>query len=112
MSAENEQDRKLDASLRKAGLRPWPSYSDIIFDILVKEAGANESSREEFLHWFATEGSEFRFGGSLGFGGKFWRFSHRLFVNCYKEDLTSERQKVIDQVNKQLNELVDNFLVS
>ena len=41
-----------------------------IYDVLVAEAGASEYFRQDFLYHFGTH--EFRFGGDLGFGGKFW----------------------------------------
>lgn len=38
-------------------------------------------------------GGEFRFQGTLGFGGKFW--SYGWYVNCYSEDETPARAAVI-----------------
>lgn len=49
--------------------------------------------------------SEYRFIGSLGFGGKFWRNNGRWYVTAYREDLTPERQAVIDATNAALTAL-------
>jgi hypothetical protein len=61
-----------------------------IYDILVKECGAWEEERNDFvLHQTREEEQmtrEWRFCGKLGFGGKFWRNNDRLYVNYYNED--------------------------
>jgi hypothetical protein len=44
-------------------------------------------------------------GRKLGFGGKFWVRGGQWFVNCYKEDITPERQEIIDIANKVLEEI-------
>lgn len=76
-----------------------------VFNILVNEAGANESNRDQFAHWWTTNGHEFRFQGVLGFGGKFWRNNDRWYINCYSEDENLCRLCVIEKVNKLLKEL-------
>lgn len=55
------------------------------------------------LHHF-PDCIEFRFVGSLGFGGKVWSTSRDrpAYVNCYSEDETPERLKVIEQANARL----------
>jgi len=74
-----------------------------IYDILVKECGASETEREHFVYSQTSEEiREWRFCGELGFGGKFWRNDDRLYVNCYNEDLTPKRSKMIEQANKLL----------
>lgn len=45
---------------------------------------------------------EYRFMGSLGFGGKVWSNRGRLYVTCYPEDRTPERQAAIDWANARL----------
>lgn len=73
-----------------------------IYDILVKEAGAPESMRRSFLQVQTDEHDpcrEYRFIGDLGFGGKFWVNNDRLYVNCYREDETKARTKIIERVN-------------
>lgn len=80
-----------------------------IYNVLTSDAAAREFNREEFLQWFAQGeregGREFRFCGSLGFGGKFWRNMGRWYVNCYREDATEERQRIIQRVNEKLERL-------
>jgi len=77
-----------------------------IFDVLVKSAGALESDRGSFVLHQPT--SEFRFGGHLGFGGKF-RVSDKFYVNCYSEDENDERMKIIDIVNTQLAKIKERY---
>jgi len=75
--------------------------ADVVYDILVTHAGAPESMRDNFVHYWGTP--EYRFGGLFGFGGKFW-YSN-FTVNCYSEDLTPGRQILIDEVNRLLGEI-------
>lgn len=73
-----------------------------VYDILVTHAGAPEGMRDNFVyHWGTSD--EYRFGGLLGFGGKFWYPNFK--VNCYSEDLTPGRQIIIDEVNRLLQEI-------
>ncbi len=76
-----------------------------IYDILVQEADAMESQRDNFIrHHTGKENCyEWRFCGSLGFGGKFR--SERMTVDCYPEDSTKEREKIITRTNDRLNEV-------
>lgn len=83
--------------------------ANAIYDILVQECGAREDERPSFLfHQTAEQVSEWRFCGKLGFGGKFWRQGGSLFtkeliyVDCYKEDRTPERQAMIEAASKRL----------
>jgi hypothetical protein len=78
-----------------------------VFNILVAEAGANENIRDQFACWWNTKGSEFRFQGSLGFGGKFWRNYEHWYINCYPEDESPQRLAVIEKVNNLLKELME-----
>lgn len=50
------------------------NVADRIYDVLVEHVGARESNRDYFVH-IESSGhvTGCRFGGSLGFGGKFWR---------------------------------------
>ena len=83
--------------------------ADRIFDILVDECVAHPSDRPLFKIWTTSERpSEFRFMGSLGFGGKFWNNAGRWYVNCYKEDETIERIDAIEKANKRLSRLHDD----
>lgn len=59
-----------------------PGIANEAFDILVRHCGAPESLRRGFLQCecdATTNGcSEYRFGGGLGSGGKFWNNDGRL----------------------------------
>lgn len=82
------------------------AVADRAFDILVSEAGASGRDREQFRRWFADpDGTEFRFGGHLGFGGKFWKDRRPWRVSCYPEDETPVRQAIVERVNRLLANL-------
>jgi len=73
-----------------------------IYDLLVSVGGAWESDRDSFIyhHCDVKDGcDEWRFRGKLGFGGKY-RDNNR--VDCYKEDETPERRKIINELNEAL----------
>jgi len=79
-----------------------------VFDVLVREAGAMPTMRHAFIcanmgipH--DTPCDEWRFQGSLGFGGKYWRKENR--VTCYPEDETQERLETITATNAALSML-------
>jgi hypothetical protein len=73
-----------------------PEQANAVFDILVEHAGARETMRPYFVSSQTSEFcSEFRFGGLLGGGGKFWRntgfradgtWGEVWYVNGYPED--------------------------
>lgn len=82
--------------------------ANAIYDILVKDAGAPDgpvdgdfgTPRRDFMFHQTREMTwEYRFMGSLGFGGKFWNYDGRWYVTAYPEDMTPERQQVIDDTN-------------
>lgn len=80
-----------------------------IYDILVKFAGAPDiqSTRAQFESFFVDahenkKGGEFRFQGTLGFGGKFFIDSEKMWVACYKEDATLRRSRIIRKINEKL----------
>jgi len=76
-----------------------------IYDILVEECGAGEHNRIFFVVAQEQGGCvEYRFQGSLGFGGKFWN-SNQWYVTCYGEDYTKERLAAIDRANQRLTVL-------
>ena len=56
-------------------------------------------NQEEYQRWI-----EWRFGGSLGFGGKVWN-NGNFYVTCYSEDRTPERDAMIDAANIRLSAL-------
>jgi hypothetical protein len=76
-----------------------------VYDVLVKEAGAPERDRQAFVAYTTTHGlDEWRFIGVLGFGGKarYGGYPAQFYVDCYPEDLTPERQLVIERANRAL----------
>lgn len=48
---------------------------------------------------------EWRFGGTLGFGGKLHLSPLRMYVGCYPEDCTPENDALIERVNRRLAEM-------
>jgi hypothetical protein len=81
--------------------------ANAIYDILTSKAGANEAMRDTFIyhHCKSRYGcDEFRFGGKLGFGGKY--YSHTNTVSCYTEDETETVLLLIESINDDLR-LID-----
>jgi len=77
-----------------------------IYDILVTEGGANPSNRDSFVHYVTEDhDAEWRFCGSLGFGGKFYHNCGRIWVSCYSEDMNPERQATIHLITSKLEAL-------
>lgn len=84
-------------------------FYDECYTILVRYAEAHESQRVDFIHAFMNDQrppTEWRFGGNLGFGGKFYDVHHRQYVANYPEDRTTERDRIIDKVNQLIEKLV------
>lgn len=80
--------------------------ANAIYDVLVAEVSAPEGQRDMFVyHQTAGRCDEYRFGGTLGFGGKFWRTNGKWYVTCYPEDRTLERDRWIELTNARLAEL-------
>lgn len=80
-----------------------------VWDILVKYAGVSEDGRMQFLQSVSdvTEkypAIEYRFGGKLGFGGKFWK--DKMKVTCYSED-EKGKKGLINKINKMLSKLTE-----
>lgn len=77
-----------------------------IYDLLVSIGGSVESERDSFIyhHTHSKDGcTEWRFQGLLGFGGKYRSTTNR--VDCYREDETQERLKMINKLNEELSKL-------
>ena len=77
-----------------------------IYDLLVLIGGAIEREREGFLFWHCKSKDgcdEYRFQGKLGFGGKYFSFDN--VVNCYSEDLNTERSELIEKLNEELKKI-------
>ena len=87
-----------------------PEQAGAAYDILVRLAGASEQrdARDEFVYHVAhayRPAIEFRFGGSLGWGGKFrnnGNCNDTPHVDCYREHETPERAAAIASVNAAL----------
>lgn len=72
-----------------------------IYDVLVKLGGAWPDSRYMFVRSHAEDNcKEWRFQGHLGFGGKYR--SRTNSVDCYPEDMTPEKLRLIEQINAEL----------
>lgn len=85
-----------------------------VWDVLVVEAGAskNPTDKELFVRAYTQvehPASEYRFCGSLGFGGKFWRNDGCFYVSCYPEDRTPSRMATLERVNAKLRELQESM---
>lgn len=85
--------------------------ANAVWDVLVEHAGASEDGREDFVfHQTAGGCTEYRFQGSLGFGGKFWNANGRWYVSAYREDTTPGRASAIDLTNAALSGLRASYV--
>jgi hypothetical protein len=78
-----------------------------VFDILVAHAGMRDDehgdNRLSFVYNQTAEVCrEYRFCGSLGFGGKFYNEARGWTVGCYREDETPARLAAIAATNAAL----------
>lgn len=95
--------------------------ANAIYDVLVKTVGAREDrdSRQDFVFYMMRDHDftiEYRFGGTLGHGGKFYRarnsgfgmpedardLTEHWYVTCYRENETPERVAAIEAANDAL----------
>jgi len=76
-----------------------------VYDILVAVCGAHEVYRASFVmaHTAVPACKEWRIEGCLGFGGKYRSGSNS--VDCYPEDETEDRKKIISRANAALAKL-------
>ena len=77
-----------------------------VYDVLVKMGSASESMRDSFIyhHCESKNGcSEWRFGGKLGFGGKYRVQCNK--VDCYSEEETPSILNLITEINNELSKL-------
>jgi len=76
-----------------------------IWDVLSEHCQASAGQKPEFeahllAHPLDVNRMEYRFVGALGFGGKVWlKVGEPPYVTCYPEDLTDERQAMIERAN-------------
>ena len=81
--------------------------ADNVYNLLVLIGGAYEDDRQSFIYAHVKDKytcNEWRFQGHLGFGGKYRRLSNR--VDCYTEDSTPKRRKIIEHLNIELSKLI------
>lgn len=78
-----------------------------IYDLLEKIGGAHPIMRQGFLYAHCQDRDgcckEWRFGGKLGFGGKYR--SETNTVDCYTEDENDKTLSIIDELNSELEKL-------
>ncbi len=85
-----------------------------VWDVLVRTCGADTVSSghgwESFSRYVMGDHPwhEFRFCGSLGFGGKL-HINGGMRVSCYAEDATPERRRKIRLANERLAVLWESF---
>lgn len=94
------------------GRLPEPMNEDMarwIWELLVKEAGARYADWQSFMPYITDPKPhgyrEFRFQGKLGFGGKLNHKQGEIYISCYPEDVTPQRQEIIQKVNYRLGEM-------
>jgi hypothetical protein len=78
-----------------------------VYTILVEECGAapQQEYADDFIRSMLNECREYRFQGDLGFGGKCYFDHRRVWVSCYREDRTPERDAMIAKANSRLPDL-------
>lgn len=95
-------------------------YANKIYDVLVEECSAINGwddhpmeERHSFCRYLAEDSygyHEWRFGGLLGYGGKFKNSGHHWYVDCYSEDETPEHLVMIEKANKRLDVLFEEYV--
>ena len=70
--------------------------------------GALASGQGNFVYHWTKDPSfgEWRFSGTLGFGGKFYFDGVEARISCYPEDRTEKRDQVVAKVNELLQGLM------
>ncbi len=86
-----------------------PALAEAAYDLLVEMAAASPGAdaRRDFLRSALRPGGcEYRFQGSLGFGGKYRDEGEGApYVSCYPEDRNASRDATLAAVNSRLGEL-------
>ena len=88
-------------------------FYEAVYDMLIQEGQIRtnvhtEWGRKAFVTYFLGGGIEWRFQGSLGFGGKFYR-GYQHYVSCYPEDRSPKTDKVITRLNANIRALEGLF---
>lgn len=83
---------------------PATLYWSKVFDLLVIHCGARNDyeTHDAFVDAHVGNCREYRFQGSLGFGGKCYSDDPIPRVGCYSEDRTPHRDSAIATVNAAL----------
>lgn len=77
-------------------------YEKAIWAVLVAVCGVDPDGLDDFVHNVRdSRMPEYRFQGSLGFGGKVY-IENPPRVECYKENETTERLRTINSANELL----------
>ncbi len=79
-------------------------YANIVWDLLVRYAKANETQRNDFVYFMKAtyRPTEYRFMGYLGFGGKIYLDKHKWGIGYYQEDASAHRDNLVININKKL----------
>lgn len=95
--------------------------ANLVFDVLV-DAGAATAERESFVfHQTNEHVTEYRFGGHLGHGGKFYRnpgklpdgsYGERWYVSYYREDETPKRRSIMLLADRALETFRAQYLAT
>jgi hypothetical protein len=89
--------------------RMTPGEAHRIYDLLIEICDAPRSylARQDFMFAMTDPRPprEYRFCGSLGFGGKLWIGRDKWYVTCYPEDTTAERDQTVIKANEALARL-------
>lgn len=75
-----------------------------VYDILCEHAGARIQEKTDFV-LFCRTGTEYRFQGVFGFGGKYWPKQNE--VTYYPEDRTDHLDALRDRINVLLADISD-----
>lgn len=84
-----------------------------VYEILVRECDADPAQSLAFVQYMTAQhtlaaaqgGREWRFGGRLGYGGKFYLYEHVWRVNCYPEDINPARRQLMFRVNDMIGHI-------
>jgi hypothetical protein len=100
---------------RRSVLAMSAEQANAVYDVLVGECSASEegvTGRNSFVYAHTKEihpCQEYRFGGMIGFGGKFRNAYDRWCVDCYKEEEDVESLGMLCAANEKLQALYLSF---
>jgi len=81
-----------------------------VWEVLVKNANATGNG-DGFVRALMAHNTkrpfEFRFIGSLDFGGKVWLDDNKFSVNYYREDFSELREAIVKKTNEELDKLME-----